>query len=133
MSKTKTLADHEAELSCWFCGVTRDPNCIANIKQSIREFSRYAYIVHDPDNPKNDSSPEEVDADSSLHLHFILYTRTSKSVRQVADMLQLPSNFVQVVRIKRNLLRYFMHLDNPEKRQYKPEDIVTNRRHHYLR
>lgn len=127
MSK-KTLKDHEAEISCWFCGVTRDPNCMDTVKRNIKEFSRYAYIIHEPDNPKNDKTDEEIDADSGLHLHFILYTRVSKSVRQVAEMLDLPSNYIQVVRVKRNLIRYFMHLDNPEKKQYKDTDIVTNRR-----
>lgn len=127
MSKTKNIKDHESEISSWFCGVTRDPNCMDNVKNLIREWPKWFYIIHKPDKPTVTRGDEDIDADSGLHIHFVLYTRTAKSVKQVADSLLLPSNYVQVCRAKRDYLRYMTHIDHKDKIQYSADDIVTNR------
>lgn len=128
MSKTKkTLTDHEAEISSWFCGVTRDPNCMELVKTRVKEWPKWFYIIHKPDKPVPSRGDADVDAESGLHIHFVIYTRTAKSIKQIADFLGLPSNFVEDCKHKREYIRYMTHIDHKDKIQYSPSDIVTNR------
>jgi len=60
------------------------------------------------------------------HYHLLLSFRSVKSyeqVKEITDKLNAPAP--QECKDTRGLVRYFLHLDNPSKAQYKREDIVS--------
>lgn len=116
----KKLSDHEKEKGCWFCAVSHDEECREKLKMNCVEFPFWGWIDHVPDK-------ESEASDKHFHTHLIIRTAGSRSIKQVANILDIPVNYIQVVRQKRNMMRYFIHLDNPEKVQYKKEDIHTNK------
>lgn len=60
------------------------------------------------------------------HYHVLLMFDGKKSYTQVYDMYteKLNCTIPQKVESVRGLVRYFCHLDNPEKAQYKDSDII---------
>lgn len=110
------LNQHEKEKGTYFSVVTNDANCRSNIKSCCLDFPSWAWIDHIPD-----------DEEGSEHTHFLLRNNGTRSVKQMSDKLQIPSNFVQVVRKVTAYRRYFIHADSPEKHQYQLSDIHTNR------
>lgn len=113
-------SDHEKTKGVWFTAVSHDEECRTSLKQHCKEFPFWGYIDHVPDK-------ETEEDDKHFHTHLIIRTTGSRSIKQVCDILNIPSNYCQVVHQKRNLMRYFIHLDNPEKVQYKESDIHTNK------
>ena len=114
------MTDHEKEKAVWFTAVSHDAVCRDIIKKNCQEFATWYWIDHQPDK-------ETEEADKHFHTHVVVMANGTRSIWQVAQTLDIPPNFVQVVRQKRSMLRYLIHLDNPEKIQYKPEDIHTNK------
>lgn len=112
----KKLADHCKEKGCWFVAVTHDYDSIQKLKTTLKEFPFWGWVEHQPDKATEDS-------DRHFHLHGILRTAGSRSIKQVSDTLGLPPNYIQVCRNKRSMMRYFRHLDDPDKIQY-PEEAV---------
>lgn len=110
------LNQHEKEKGTYFCVVTNDNYCRTNIKQICSDFPCFAWIDHLPD-----------DENGSEHTHFLLRNTGTRTVKQMADRLEIPSNFVQVCRKVTAFRRYMLHADNPEKRQYSLDDIHSNR------
>lgn len=119
MPATKT--DHEKQKGVWFTAVSHDAECRDLIKKNCQEFKAWYWIDHQPDK-------ETEDSDKHFHTHVVVMTAGTRSVWQVAQTLGIPSNYVQKVLQRRSMLRYLIHLDNPDKIQYKPEDVHTNRR-----
>lgn len=117
---SKKLEEYEKTRGVWFNGVTYDMESINNIKESIKDYPFWAYIEHKPDK-------ETEESDKHFHLHFLLKANGSRSIKQVADSLSLPSNFIQKTKSKRSYGRYFIHLDNPEKIQYTIDNISCNK------
>lgn len=115
----KKLTSHEKEKGCWFTAVSHDEKCRDLLKLNCKEFPFWGWIDHVPDK----SSEEE---DSHFHTHIIIRSGGTRSIRQVASVLHIPVNYCQVVHQKRSLMRYFIHLDNPEKVQYHETDIHSN-------
>lgn len=78
-------------------------------------YSWWAYIYHDHDN-------------TDKHLHILLYDEGGTNLKSHCNRFSsvLPSNFIEKVWSPRAMARYLIHKDNPEKFQYKYEDIVTN-------
>lgn len=59
------------------------------------------------------------------HHHVVLYYGGKKSARQVlSDLEPLGIGYVEPVRDTQAYNRYLCHLDNPNKAQYSPEDVV---------
>lgn len=60
-----------------------------------------------------------------LHWHVVVSFEGKKSFNQVADLIR-PLNCTIPIKVAsmKGLLRYFVHLDNPEKHQYNLEDII---------
>lgn len=115
----KKLNDHLKEHGCYFTSVTHKQDLRDKLKKTVMEFPFYGYIDHQPDQ-------ETEEADKHFHTHFIFRTAGSRTINQVSRTLGIDGQFIQVVHNKRSLMRYFLHLDNPEKVQYKPEDVHTN-------
>lgn len=60
------------------------------------------------------------------HRHLLLSFRTVKAyeqIKEITDKLKAPAP--QPCNDTRGLVRYFLHLDNPEKAQYKKADILA--------
>ena len=81
-----------------------------------KHYDFYAYIYHD-----KDSGVEK-------HLHLLCIdsggTTLKSHAQRFADVV--PSNFIEKVRSPRAMARYLIHLDQPEKFQYNPSEVITN-------
>lgn len=115
----KAKEEYEKRTGTWFTTVSHDTQTRETLKINCQEFPFWAWIDHRPD--KGDDE-EEV----HYHTHVLVRTIGTRTIRQVADRLDIPSNFVQLVRQPRSLKRYFRHLDNPEKVQYSEDDVHTS-------
>lgn len=98
----------------WFCGTTHSPLNIERIKKNIKEFPFFAYILHDKDEGK------------TLHIHFVCNCIGSRSIKSIAEVLDCDYQDVQIARRPRSCIRYLCHSDDPDKYQYKKEDINCN-------
>lgn len=106
---------HLADRGSYFSIVTNDEKCRTFIKEAVLDYPFYAYIDHEPD-----------DEDGSEHTHFLIRANGTRTVSQVADKLQIPGNYVQVVKKVVAFKRYLIHFDQPNKKQYKLTDLITN-------
>jgi len=80
-----------------------------------------AYIInHDKD--VNDETGEIVEP----HTHIYIEYDTPRKVSTVANLLGVASNFVEVVRNKKGMLRYLTHKDQKTKVKYNDDDVYTN-------
>ena len=83
----------------------------------LPDFDTWAYIRHVPD----------VD-NGSDHVHFYIHVKQPISIDTLANKLDLPSNMIEWVRMKTRMIQYLIHKNQPDKHQYKDEDIFTNNR-----
>lgn len=90
----------------------------------------YAEILSDEmhlcwaESPVHDADLNGDGSEKKKHIHFIVTFEGMKSfeqVKEITDRLHCP--IPQKCRNPRGLVRYFIHLDNPEKHQYRVEDI----------
>lgn len=77
--------------------------------------------------PLHDSDLNGDDTEKKPHYHLYLKYQGLKSYDQVCDDIRylcctIPHNVKNPV----GLVRYFVHLDNPEKHQYQVEDIICH-------
>ena len=71
-----------------------------------------AYILHDKDDVKS-------------HIHFLFRLPQPTTPHKVAVLLGLPENVIECGRSFPALVRYLIHLDDPDKYQYSPDDVQT--------
>lgn len=109
------LEKHLNETYNCFCFVTHDLELADSIKKIILDFPFWAWIEHEPD-----------DEDGTKHIHFLIKTNGTRKIKHIQDKINLPGNFIQTCKSFVGYQRYFMHLDNPEKHQYKLTDVHTN-------
>ena len=60
------------------------------------------------------------------HTHFLIDYQTPRKISTVANLLGTEPNFLQVCKSKKASLRYLLHLDDSDKAQYKPEEVIHN-------
>lgn len=107
------MENHIKQKGSWFCGVTRDKNDMFNLIKNIDEANFYAYIVHD-----NDGTDD--------HIHYILNVAGSRSIKSIGQMLDVNPQYIQVCKRVKGYARYLLHLDDPEKHQYRAEQVFCN-------
>lgn len=96
---------------------------LSNIDQSERliselpEFPFWAYIKHQPDSENG-----------SIHYHFYIHLKQPLSIQSLSEKLDIPTFMIEWVRMKTKVIQYLIHKNNPDKIQYKEEDIITNNR-----
>lgn len=78
--------------------------------------------------PIHDSDKNADDKEKKKHIHILLdfgsgQNKSFDQVRQFTD--QLKGTIPEICHNKPALIRYFIHKDNPEKHQYKQEDLVS--------
>lgn len=77
--------------------------------------------LHDPD---PSAPPEEA---RKKHYHIVLSFEGKKSQDQIKDIIkELNCTAPQVVHNLRSLVRYFLHLDQPNKQQFALNDIIEH-------
>ena len=75
--------------------------------------------------PLHDADLNADETEKKAHYHIILNFESLKTQQQVEEITKdkLNSTVPIIVKSMKGYLRYFVHLDNPEKHQYKIEDI----------
>lgn len=81
------------------------------------------FILHDKDVFDN----EEDEMQKKPHIHVLLHFASQKRASAIAKYLMIEERFVQCVTNRDSFLRYMIHLDEPDKYQYKPEEVHSNR------
>lgn len=80
---------------------------------------KYAYIIHDKD-------LDALGEPKKKHIHFFFKVSTPRTLKWFSEFLDVPENQLQAVKSEKAILRYLCHLDNPEKVQYNPKDVIAN-------
>lgn len=76
------------------------------------------------ESPVHDADLNGDGSEKKKHIHFIIAFEGMKSFDQICEITErLHCPIPQVCRNPRGLVRYFIHIDNPDKHQYKVEDI----------
>ena len=76
-------------------------------------------INHDKDFDKNGELLE-------THTHIYLEYTNPRKISTVANLLQVETNFIEVIRNKKGYLRYLTHMDEKEKHVYDASEVYTN-------
>lgn len=82
------------------------------------EPMRYAYILHDCDT-------DEFGELKKSHYHVYLYFENARQFSSIANAFCIAENNIEPVKNLRSLIRYFSHIDYPDKWQYNFQDIVS--------
>lgn len=119
LDDTNIKRNHAKRYLAWTCVVYPGESLPENWKSIIGDCM-IPWVI----SPLHD---EDVNADGELkkaHRHLVLAFHSVKSFSQVEEITKrLGAPAPQPCRDTRGMIRYFLHLDNPEKAQYKREDI----------
>ncbi len=92
-----------------------------NWMQILNSFN-IQYVV----SPLHDSDLNGAEEEKKAHWHVLLLLGGVKSFEQVRELVQpLKCPIPQKVHSTKSLVRYFLHLDHPDKHQYKKEDLIA--------
>ena len=98
-----------------------DPPRIIERLQNRKTIKEYAMILHDQD-LKEDGSLKKP------HYHlFLNYGSSNPKIKDIASWFDIPEHAVEKVHSNKYLtLRYYLHLDSPEKHLYRAEDMIAS-------
>lgn len=82
------------------------------------KFIDWAYILHDKDTDENGVLKKP-------HIHWV-GRATPRCLSVVAGFLGLPENNIEIVKNFDNTVCYLIHLNDIDKYQYSPDDVVSN-------
>jgi len=88
--------------------------------KKLRGSATVFIINHDKD--CNDETGEL----KEVHTHILIDYETPRKITTVSNLLETEPNFIELVKSKKAMLKYLTHQDDPEKYQYKPEEVITN-------
>ena len=60
------------------------------------------------------------------HTHFYIEYDTPRKLSTVANLLNVETNFIEIVKNKKGMLRYLTHKDQATKVKYDDEEVYTN-------
>lgn len=80
---------------------------------------KYAYITHDKD-IKEDGIPKKP------HIHVYVHNENGSTISAYAKRIGIEQRFIQPVNNHKGMLRYLIHIDDPDKHQYDRSDIHSN-------
>lgn len=79
------------------------------------------YIInHDKDMDEKTGELIEV------HTHIMIEYATPRKLTTVANLLEVENNFIEIVRNKKGILRYLIHMDEVDKHRYDYSEVYTN-------
>lgn len=81
------------------------------IKYIEENYKYYAYIEHEPDTEHG-----------KVHTHVLIHFDNKRYNTGISKELNIPSNYIQNANLV-PYLRYLIHFDNEEKKQYSVEDV----------
>jgi len=81
-------------------------------------------INHDNDLDKNGELVE-------THTHIYLEYTNPRKITTVANLLEVETNFIEVIRNKKGYLRYLTHMDEKDKYRYQANEVYTNHNQSY--
>lgn len=118
--KGNGLKAPDARARAWtFVGYPGD-----SLPENYRQLlETYAYV----ESPVHDADMNGDGNEKKAHIHFLLLFDGKKSfdqVKEISDTLHAP--IPQKVHSIPSMVRYMIHLDNPEKAQYKQSDIFVH-------
>lgn len=90
------------------------------IYKDIKKNYEYASIIHDKDINK------ETGEIIKKHRHVIVILPNARTIESISKEYEINKEKIEIVHNKKYMIRYLIHKDNPEKYQYKIEDIETN-------
>lgn len=93
---------------------------IDSLGSQLKGLATFLAITHDKD--INEETGELVEP----HTHLYFEYSTPRKITTIANLLNIETNFIEIVRNKKMFVRYLTHLDNPEKAQYPPFEVYTN-------
>ena len=96
-----------------------DNNDDKRILEYIKLNFNYAYIVHDRDINEDGEIKKE-------HCHVMFIFENAREINSVAKELNIETYRIENVKSIKYMARYLIHLDQPEKAQYKYDEITTN-------
>ncbi len=85
----------------------------------IKNNYNYAYIIHNKDTDDDGVVKKE-------HIHTIIMFENAKEMKTVAKELNIEQNRIEKIKSLKYMIRYLIHLDQPEKAQYDIKEIKTN-------
>ena len=91
------------------------------IKVAKSSYKFYWYVYHDKDKNEDGSIKKK-------HLHLVCYDSSPATIKKAVENFKdatLP-NLVEGCRNGRAMLRYLIHLDDSDKFQYSPTEVITN-------
>lgn len=98
-------------------------SAVSDWKERIQKLFVKTLIspVHD-----KDINPDENNTLKKPHYHVLLMFDSVKTYKQVTEITEeLKATIPQIAHSPKGLARYMTHMDNPEKAQYKAEDIIA--------
>lgn len=81
-------------------------------------------INHDKDTNEKGETVE-------THTHIYLEYTNPRKITTVANLLEVETNFIEVIRNKKGYLRYLTHLDDTDKHRYQADEVYTNHNQSY--
>lgn len=84
-----------------------------NIKKKFLD-AKYAWILHDKDSTEH------------KHYHYVLIFPNPRSLKSIANDLELPYTMIDKVWSKRGILDYLTHENDPNKHHYSLSEIEAN-------
>ncbi|MBQ9099697.1 MAG: hypothetical protein IJY50_09760 [Clostridia bacterium] len=105
----------------WFPSMFYEEH-VESVRAGLKAFGyRYAMIKHDQDINEDGTAKK-------VHFHLVVMSDKREFQYTIAKRLGLDNRFVQApLATKPNgAVRYLLHLDNPEKPEYKQVDLDTN-------
>ena len=87
----------------------------------FRSLKYCAYILHDKD-LKEDLS-DELDELKKAHYHIVVKYDNATTPQAISKKSGVPANYIQSIRSERQMIRYLIHKDHPDKYQYEYNDI----------
>lgn len=100
-----------------------DDSLPANYREILCDEMHLCYC----ESPVHDADLNGDGSEKKKHIHFVLTFEGNKSfdqIKEITDRLGCP--IPQQVRNMRAMVRYLIHADNPDKHQYKREDIYCS-------
>lgn len=102
----------------WYCAILypSDPNYYDYFDKIKLLYNQVTYILHNRDIEENGQIKKE-------HIHILFNVgENARSIHTIAQEIGITENYLQGCN-KNNMLMYLIHLKNPEKTQYKIEEV----------
>lgn len=95
----------------------------------VPEWRNILDDLHTPwfESPLHDKDLNPTGEQKKPHIHVILCFENHKSYQQILEITSsINATYPQTCENVRGYVRYFCHIDNPEKFQYRMEDIISH-------